>query len=51
MPAAKAYKAYKFAKTLHGSYRIIEQNKLGLVARPVGKLQIELIRVIELKDV
>ena len=45
MPAAKATKAYKFARSLHGPYRIIEQSDTGLVVRPIDKPQGEPIRV------
>ena len=45
VPAAKACKAYKFARPFYGPYRIIEQNKLGVVVRPVDKPQSEPIRV------
>ena len=31
VPAAKACKAYKFARPFHGPYRIIEQNEIGVV--------------------
>ena len=30
MPAAKACKAYKFARPFYGPYQITEQNKLGV---------------------
>ena len=30
MPTAKATKAYKFARPLHGPYRIIEQSDTGV---------------------
>ena len=53
MPAAKACKAYKFARPFYGPYRIIEQNELEVVVRPVENLrvnQIEL-RMIEFEDV
>ena len=45
MPAAKACKAYKFARPFYGPYRILEQNELGVVVRPVDKPQSEPIRV------
>ena len=37
MPAAKATKAYKFARPFHGPYRIIEQSDTGVVVRPLDK--------------
>ena len=45
MPVAKACKAYKFARPFYGSYRIMEQNELGVVVQPVDKPQSEPIRV------
>ena len=45
IPAAKASKAYKFARPFYGPYRIMEQNELGVVVQPVDKPQSEPIRV------
>ena len=45
MPAAKACKAYKFARSFYGPYRIIEQNDLGVVVRPVDRSLMKPIRV------
>ena len=45
MPAAKATKAYKFARPFHGPYRIIEQSDTGVVVHPIDKPQAEPIRV------
>ena len=45
MPAAKACKAYKFARPFYGPYRIIEQNDLGVVVRPVDRSLMKPIRV------
>ena len=45
MPAAKATKAYKFARPFHGLYRIIEQSDTGVTVRPIDKPQTEPIRV------
>ena len=45
MPAAKACKAYKFARPFYGPYRIIEQNSLGVMVRPVNRTQVKPIRV------
>ena len=45
MPAAKACKAYKFARPFYGPYRIIEQSQTGVVVRPVDKPQADSIRV------
>ena len=45
MPAAKATKAYKFARSLHGPYRIIEQSDTGVIVHPIDKPQAEPIRV------
>ena len=45
MLAAKATKAYKFARPFHGPYRIIEQSDTGVVVRQIDKPQAEPIRV------
>ena len=45
MPAAKACKAYKFARPFHGPYRIVAQDGTGVVIHPVDKPQAEPIRV------
>ena len=45
MPAAKATKAYKFARPFHGPYQIIEQSDTGVVVRQIDKPQAEPIRV------
>ena len=45
MPAAKATKAYKFARSFHGLYRIIEQSDTGVVVSLIDKQQAEPIRV------
>ena len=45
MPAAKATKACKFARLLHGPYRIMEQSDTGVVVHPIDKPQAEPIRV------
>ena len=45
MPAAKAFKAYKFARPFYIPYRIIEQNSLGVLVRPMDRTQVEPIRV------
>ena len=37
MPAAKAIKAYKFARLSHGRYRIIEQSDTGVTVRLIDK--------------
>ena len=39
IPAAKATKAYKFARPFHGPYRIIEQSDTGVVVRQIDKPQ------------
>ena len=41
MPAAKATKAYKFARSFHGPYRTIEQSDTGVTVRPIDKPQTE----------
>ena len=45
MPAAKACKAYKFARPFYGPYRIVEQSETGVVVRPVDQPQADPIRV------
>ena len=45
MPAAKACKAYKFARPFYGPYRIVEQSETGVVVRPVDRPQADPIRV------
>ena len=45
MPAAKACKAYKFARPFYGPYRIIEQSNSGVLVRPVDRTHVEPIRV------
>ena len=45
MPAAKACKAYKFARPFSGPYRIVEQSETGVVVRPVDQPQADTIRV------
>ena len=45
MPAVKACKAYKFARSFHGPYRIVELSKTGIVVHPVDQLQADPIRV------
>jgi len=45
IPAAKACKAYKFARPFHSPYRIIAQGETGAVIRPVDKPQAKSIRV------
>ena len=45
MPAAKACKAYKFARPFHGPFRILEQSETGVTIRPVDKPHAEPIRV------
>ena len=45
MPAAKACKAYKFARPFHGPYRIVERSETGVVVRPVDRPQADPIRV------
>ena len=45
MSAAKATKAYQFARPFHGPYRIIEQSDTGVTVRPIDKPQTEPIRV------
>ena len=45
MPAAKACKAYKFARPLYRPHSIVEQSGTGVVVRPVDRLQADLIRV------
>ena len=46
MPAAKACKAYKFARPFYGSYRIVEQSGTGVVVRLVDQPQADPIRVV-----
>ena len=46
MPAAKACKAYKFARPFYGPYQIIEQNDLGVVVQPVNRPLMKPIRVV-----
>ena len=46
MPAAKATKAYKFARPFHGPYRIIEQSDTKVTVRPIDKPQTEPIRMV-----
>jgi len=50
MPAAKATKAYKFARPFHGPYRITAVHETGIEVRPVdcpqeGSICVELNRV------
>ena len=47
MPAAKACKAYKFARPFYGPYQIIEQShdQTGVVVCPVDRPQADSIRV------
>jgi len=47
MPAAKACKAYKFARPFHGPYRIMLNiyNNLGVLVQPVDRTQVEPIRI------
>ncbi|XP_065905553.1 uncharacterized protein [Dysidea avara] len=45
IPAAKACKAYKFARPFHGPYRILEQNEIGVTICPVDKPHAEPIQV------
>ena len=45
MPAVKACKAYKFARSFYGPYRIIEQSQTGVVVHPVDQPQADSIRV------
>ena len=37
LPAAKACKAYKFARSFYGPYRIVGQSETGVVVRPVDR--------------
>ena len=46
MPAAKATKAYKFARPFHGPYRSVEQSNTRVMGCPIGKPQAEPIRVL-----
>ena len=46
MPAAKACKAYKFARPFYGPYCIVEQSETGVVVRPVDRSQADPIRVV-----
>ena len=45
MPTAKATKAYKFARSLHGPNTIIQQSDTGVVVHPIDKPQAEPMRV------
>ena len=45
MPAAKATKAYKFARPFHGPYRITAVHDTGVEVRPVDRPQENAIRV------
>ena len=45
MPAAKATKAYKFARPFHGPYRITAVHNTGIEVRPVDGPQENAIRV------
>jgi len=45
MPAAKATKAYKFARPFHGPYRITAVHETGIEVRPVDRPQEGSIRV------
>ena len=45
MPAAKATKAYKFARPFHGPYRITAVHNTGVEVRPVDRLQENTIHV------
>ena len=45
MPAAKACKAYKFARTVYRPYCIVAQSETGVVIHPVGRPQADAIRV------
>ena len=45
IPAAKAAKAYKFARPFHSTYKIIEQSDTGATVCPKDKPQTEPIRM------
>lgn len=45
MPSAKQGKAYKFARTFHGPYRVREVVQNGVIVHPIDRLPQESIRV------